>query len=69
MLTAVLYMNDIPSRADSATKNMASGYRWCHQAANAAVHKYIENELGNSAVLAVNMPGLNNWNNNHRRPI
>lgn len=48
---------------------MANGYFWCHQAANAALLKYIENELGNSAVLAVNMPGLNSWKISQSRPI
>lgn len=58
-----------PSNAAIATKYTAKLYFWCHQAANAALQKYIANELGRKAVLAINIPGLNNWKINHNRPI
>lgn len=61
--------NILPIIDDRATKNIANGYLWYHQAANAALPKYIENELGRNAVLAVNIPGLKSWKINQRRPI
>lgn len=58
-----------PNKADMATKNIAKGYFWVHQAAKAEQPKYMANEEGNKAVLDINMPTLNSWNISHKRPI
>lgn len=58
-----------PSNTDIAVKNIASLYFWWYQADIADIEKYIENELGSSAVEEMNIPALKIWNTSHDRPM
>lgn len=58
-----------PRSTDIAVKNIASLYFWWYQADIADMEKYIENELGSSAVEEINIPALKIWNTSHDRPI
>lgn len=61
--------NGHPSSTEIAVKKIDSLYCWCHQAAIAAIVKYIEKLLGKSAADEMNIPALNSCKASHERPM